>query len=68
LNNIEIYILVDKHGKQYTHIPGVITMFKSNFKAAMFSYYELDIEDDWQLQEVVVCDELFDDSFVNFID
>ena len=67
MNDYEIYILVNKHGKQYSHIPGVITMFKSNFKAAMFAHYELNPEDCWTLQEVVACDEIFDDSYVNFI-
>lgn len=67
MSSYDVWILVDKNGNHYSHQPGVITMFKSNFKAAMFANYELNKDDLWSLHEVIVDEELFRDSYVNFV-
>tara|TARA_R110002060_G_scaffold38598_1_gene49854 strand:- start:46 stop:249 length:204 start_codon:yes stop_codon:yes gene_type:complete len=67
MNDYDVWILVDKNGIHYSHKQGVITMFKSKFKAVMFANYELNKDDLWTLHEVVVDEELFKDSYVNFV-
>ena len=42
-------------------------MFTCQYKAAMIAHYELDPEEDWQFQEVIASEELFFDSYVNFL-
>ena len=41
-------------------------MFMSQYKAVMIAHYELP-EEDWQIQEVIASEELFFDSYVNFL-
>ena len=68
MNDIILWILVDRHGMQYCLNPGIMTIFKCNFRAAMFSHYELDEKEEWQLQEIAACEEIFNDSYVNFLE
>lgn len=63
-----MWILISKSGEAFSHKPGVISMFKSQFKAAMFAYYELDCDKEWEIKEVVADAELIEDSYVNFIE
>ena len=63
-----MWILIDKKGYTYSRHPGIIAIFKSHFKAAMFSHYELDQKDGWSIQEIIADEDIVVDSCVNFIE
>ena len=48
MKGTSVWILINKNHRHFSHKPGVITMFKCQYKAAMIAHYELDPEEEWQ--------------------
>ena len=67
MKGTSVWILINKNHRHFSHKPGVITMFTCQYKAAMIAHYELDPEEEWQFQEVIASEELFFDSYINFL-
>ena len=66
-NNFDIWILINKLGETYMTPQGHIALFKSSFTAAMFVKYELEEDQGWLFKEIIADEQLFSDSYVNFI-